>query len=130
MHPLNNPFLEHLGVELVEWREGHARMRLPLAAHHGNRTGRVQGGGVCTLLDGVAGYSGLYVEPGEPALEAVTLGLTTHFIASGDGTAAIATGRITSRGRRIFFAEAQVALDSGLVVATAMGNFRYVSARG
>ena len=44
--------------------------------------------------------------------------------------AAIATARVTSRGRRIFFAEAQVALDSGLVVATAMGNFRYVSARG
>src|SRR3546814_14092449 len=77
---INNPFLEWMGLTLVEWSPGYAEMHLPMSSKLDNRSGRVHGGVICTLLDSVSGYSGLYVPPGEAPLRSVTLSLTTNFI--------------------------------------------------
>ena len=125
VHPLNNPFLEWMGIILNDWSEGYAEMHLPMSANLGNRTGRVQGGVICTLLDSVAGYSGLYTAPGEPALKALTLSLTTNFIGAGDGEMLMAKGFVEKKGRNIFFARSEVWLDNDLLLATAVGTFKY-----
>src|SRR3546814_18533587 len=65
---INNPFLEWMGLTLVEWSPGYAEMHLPMSSKLDNRSGRVHGGVICTLLDSVSGYSGLYVPPGEAPL--------------------------------------------------------------
>ncbi|MBI5279182.1 MAG: PaaI family thioesterase [Burkholderiales bacterium] len=46
-----NPLLEDLGIELMEWREGHCELGLDVAPRHLNRRGRLQGGVAATLLD-------------------------------------------------------------------------------
>jgi len=126
--PIDNPFLEWLGVTLTDWSSGYAEMRLPITPNLGNRTGRLQGGVHCALLDAVAGYSGLYAPSGEPPLRSVTLSLTTNFISSGDGDVLVAKGYIERRGRSIYFARGEVWLDDSLLLAAAVGTFKYSSA--
>jgi uncharacterized protein (TIGR00369 family) len=122
---INNPFLEWMGVTLVKWAPGYAEMHLPMSTRLGNRTGRVHGGVICTLLDSVSGYSGLYAAPGEPPLRSLTLSLTTNFIGSGEGEILVAKGYTERKGRSVFFTRAEVLLDDSLLMATAVGTFKY-----
>lgn len=123
--PIDNPYLEWMGVVLTDWSPGYAEMQLPISDRLENRTGRIHGGVICTLLDSVSGYSGLYVPPGEPALRGLTLSLTTQFIGSGDGELLTAKGFVERKGRSVFFSRAEVWLDESLLMATAVGTFKY-----
>lgn len=126
--PINNPFLERLGILLTEWSPGYAEMRLDTSPDLGNRTGRIHGGVICTLLDSVCGYSGLYSAPDEPVLRSLTLSLTTNFLSSGDGATLVAKGYLVRKGRSVFFSRAEVWLDDAELLATAVGTFKYVRA--
>jgi uncharacterized protein (TIGR00369 family) len=126
MHALDNPFLEWMGVRLTAWSQDHAEMRLDIAPRLGNRSGRVQGGVMCTLLDAVAGYAGLHAPEGEPAKQSVSLSLTTNFLATGEGRVLVAKGAIDRKGRGIYFARSEVWLDDALLLATAIGTFKYL----
>lgn len=121
-----NPYLDWLGVQLAVWREDYAEMHLPIVKNVTNRTARVHGGVLCTLLDSVAGYSGCYRPEGEPAVHSVTLSLTTQFLDSGEGKWLIASGRPEKIGRTVFFARSEVWMDGEHLVASASGTFKYV----
>lgn len=125
-HELFNPFLESLGLRLCVWSDGLAEFRMPVSARVGNRSGRIQGGVICTLLDAAAGYAGLYRPPGEPLLHSVTLSLTTQFLDAGKGTELKAVGRLQRRGRDVYFAQSDVWLDDEKLLATALGTFKYL----
>lgn len=124
-----NPYLDWLGVKLVAWREAYAEMHLDLVPNVTNRSGRVHGGVLCTLLDSVAGYSGCYEADGA-ARHCVTLSLTTQFLDSGAGERLIATGWTEKVGRTVFFARSEVWLDDRLLLASASGTFKYVRHKG
>ncbi|MBU3593431.1 PaaI family thioesterase [Polynucleobacter sp. 71A-WALBACH] len=126
MHAIDNPFLESLGVTLTEWGPDYAEMRLEVSSNLQNRIGRIQGGVMCTLLDAVLGYAGLYVPPGEPPLKNVTLSITTNFLNSAEGSILVAKGFIERKGRGIYFARGEVWLDSSTLLATGVGTFKYV----
>src|SRR3546814_18404717 len=74
--PIDNSFLDWLGVELTAWSTAHAEMQLAVTPKLGNRTDRIPEGVLCTLLDSVAGYSGLYAAPDAPPLGGVTFPIT------------------------------------------------------
>ena len=124
--PFDNPFLQFLGARLVHWAEDVAEFQLPLRAELMNRIGQVQGGVLCALLDAAAGYAGVYVPPGEPKRNGVTLSLATNFLAAGHGATLIAMGMVQRKGNSVFFARSEVRLESGLVLATAIGSFKFV----
>lgn len=124
-----NPYLDWLGVKLAVWREDYAEMHLRMAPNVSNRSARVHGGVLCTLLDSVAGYSGCYRPAGEPAVHSVTLALTTQFLDSGEGKWLIASGRPEKIGRTVFFARSEVWLDGELLLASASGTFKYIRHR-
>jgi len=126
MYPIDNPFLEWLGVRLTDWRHDYAEMTLNTSPQHMNRIGRVQGGLSCTLLDAVCGYAGLYVPEGEPALRNVTLSLTTNFLSTGEGSTLIAKGFMERRGRSVYFARGEVWLDNTVMLASGVGTFKYL----
>jgi uncharacterized protein (TIGR00369 family) len=123
---LDNPLLEFLGVRLTQWRDNYAEMRLLLNENLLNRSGVVHGGIICTLLDAVAGYSGLYAQLGEPARHAVTLSLTTNFLGNGVGRELTAKGMAEKKGRSIYFTRSEIWLDDDLLVASAVGTFKYL----
>lgn len=101
-------------------------MRLPMAPNVANRTGRVHGGVLCTLLDSVAGYSGCWSAENEAARHCVTLSLTTQFLDSAEGELLVARGRTEKVGRSVFFARSEVWLDDKILLASASGTFKYV----
>lgn len=124
-----NPYLDWLGVRLAVWRKDYAEMHLRVAPNVTNRTARVHGGVLCTLLDSVAGYSGCYRPADEPPLHSVTLSLTTQFLDSGEGKWLIASGHPEKVGRTVFFARSEVWLDGERLLASASGTFKYVRHR-
>lgn len=123
---LDNPFLQHLGIRLVEWGDGDAEFHLPMRHELTNRIGQVQGGVLCALLDVAAGYAGIWSAPGEPTRNAVTLSLTTNFMDVAAGDVLIARGKLQRRGRTIFFSDANVSMNGTRVLAAAIGSFKYI----
>lgn len=115
-----------LGTTLLHWRDGYAEMQLPILPILQNRSGVVQGGVICTLLDAAAGYAGLYTPPDEPPVHSLTLSLTSNFLAAGKGSMLIGKGYMEKKGGMIYFAHAEVWVDGAELIATAIGTFRYL----
>jgi uncharacterized protein (TIGR00369 family) len=124
--PLDNSALESLGVQITGWSEGRVELALPVAPNMLNRSGVVHGGIICALLDASTGYSGLYSPDWSTMLHAVTLSLTTNFLANGIGHMLTASGQVERRGRSIFFSRGEVWLDGTLLVATGMATMKYI----
>ncbi|SEL25975.1 uncharacterized domain 1-containing protein [Roseovarius azorensis] len=115
----------HLGYEMTGWARDHARIELPLAPFLMNRQGLPHGGIHATLLDTAMGYAGCYTgDPQHPQM-ALTLSLTVNYLGQAQGTRLIAEARRTGGGKTTFFAEATVHDDTGALIATGTGVFRY-----
>lgn len=120
-----NSFSKHLGIEMVDWRDGYARFELGIRDVHLNRHETLHGGVHATLLDTAMGYAGCWT--GDPALRqmALTLSMTVQYLSRPRGQRLIAEGWKTGGGRKTYFARAEVADDTGETIATATGVFRY-----
>lgn len=51
------PFLRHLGLELLQYQSGSARMQLQVRAEHLNYVKTLHGGAICSLIDSVAYFA-------------------------------------------------------------------------
>ena len=125
-YPLDNPALESLGVRITAWSEGRVALELPLLPSMLNRSGVVHGGTICALLDAATGYAGLYAPDHDAARHAVTLSLTTNFLANGVGRMLTAIGEVERSGKSIFFSRAEAWLDGSLLVATGVATMKYI----
>lgn len=114
----------NIGYRVTEWREDFARVELTIEEKHRNRSGRVHGGIIATLIDTAAGYCGCYSATGAPRY-ALTLSLTINFIGSPAGCRLIATGRRTGGGSNIYFCEVDLRDELDTAIATGIGTFRY-----
>jgi uncharacterized protein (TIGR00369 family) len=119
----HSPFHELLGIEVLEWREGHALLRCLAGPQHGNRGGIVHGGVLLSLLDQANAFSGLH----DPARRrsAVTLDLDARFTAPGRiGATLFCTGTLVTAGRAVFFARGEVRDEAGTLVAFGASSHR------
>ncbi|WP_345816418.1 PaaI family thioesterase [Paraburkholderia sp. PREW-6R] len=123
--PIDNPFLESLGVRLTQWRDGYAELTMPIDGSKLNRQGVLQGGAIATMLDAAAGYAGIFAEPGQPPRHAFTLSLTTSYLDKGLGTTVTARGFLERAGHSIYFARGEAWVDGTLLIASAQGTFKY-----
>lgn len=122
-----SPLSKTLGFEMSGWSDGFARVEAPLAAHLMNRQGLPHGGVHAALLDTTMGFCGCYTGDPDVKQNALTLSMTVNFVAQATGTRLIAEARVTGGGHRTYFAEATVHDDTGTLIATATGVFRYRS---
>ncbi len=123
-----NPFLEKMGIKLLNWADGVAEFEMPIQPWHMNRQGALQGGVVSTLIDAACGYAGLYSVPGAPEVHGVTITLNVNFVASANSGTLIAKARKIGGGRKIFFSEAEVRTENGTLIASGQASFKYRSA--
>lgn len=126
-HYDDNPFLRFLGTSLDEWRDGYVCVSLPLSDRHMNRAGTVHGGVLMTLLDHAGGYCGLFCTVPGNRRYAVTLSLTSNFVAQSNSGKLLTIGERVRAGSKVFFSKSEVRTDTGVVVATASGVYRYRS---
>ena len=113
-----------IGYRLVRWEPDFAEIVLDLGPEHHNRGHVAHGGVLATLIDTACGFAGCWAPPGE-SRAAVTLSMTTQFLAAAKSGRLIATGRRVGGGRGVFFATAEIRDADGAVVARGEGVFRY-----
>jgi uncharacterized protein (TIGR00369 family) len=113
-----------IGYRLTRWEPDFAEIALELGSQHENRGGIAHGGVLATLIDTACGFAGCWAPKGE-SRAAVTLSLTTQFLAPAKSGRLIATGRRVGGGRGIFFATAEVRDADGALLARGEGVFRY-----
>lgn len=119
------PLQELLGFRMTGWAPDWAQFELPIGPHLSNRYGIPHGGVYTTLLDTVMGHAGCYTGDSARRQLAMTLSLTTQFLARPAGTRLIGEGRRTGGGRSTYFAEGTLRDDTGITVATGTAVFRY-----
>lgn len=119
------PMQRLIGFRMVDWSEGYARFELPLRDELMNRYGIPHGGLYAVLLDTVLGYAGSFTGDANARQMVMTLSLTTNFLSRPAGGTLIGEGRRTGGGKSTYFAEGTVRDETGVLVATATGTFRY-----
>lgn len=124
----HSPFHDLLGIEIIAWEDGLARLRCLPGPAHANRSGIVHGGVMLALLDQANAFAGLFCPTPGHRRHAVTLDLDTRFTGQGRiGAELIAEGRLVSAGRNVFFARGEVRDAQGALVAFGASTHRYRS---
>ncbi|CAN5670988.1 hypothetical protein BH10BDE1_BH10BDE1_16370 [soil metagenome] len=120
-----NPFLDHMGIQIVSWTDGESEFKMPIQGWHLNRRGALQGGVVSTLVDAACGYAGMYAPPGSPEIHGVTITLNVNFVSGVKAGVLIAKAKKIGGGRKIFFSEAEVRDENGVLIASGQASFKY-----
>jgi len=118
-------FQKLLGYKLVDWEQDRAVLHCPMERKLTNRQGQPHGGMLATLMDTAMGYCGCFAGGNAVGIHCMTLTLTSNFLSRPKGKLLITEGLKTGGGKRIFFAEASVRDETGELIATATGSFRY-----
>ena len=114
------------GIILTAWEDGFGTLRVDLAPHHVNPMQLVHGGLYTSMLDVALAMTGSYRPAPAPLIPGLTLSLTTQFLAAAtlDDGYLIAEARRTGGGKSVFFADGEVRIPSGRIIATASGVFK------
>ena len=121
-------FIDLLGVELEEWREGYVRMGLKVDERHANANGVMHGGVATSLMDEVTGAVIASVRGMEAMWAAphATVEMSVSFMGGvWPGDDLVFEGRATRVGRTVAFSEV-TAHRRGEEKPVATGKFTYV----
>lgn len=118
-------FRDLLGMELVTINAERAEVQLKIDSQHLNSHGTLHGGVLATMIDTSGGHAGSYCPQLHSMRKAVTLSLTTSYIATASSGIVRAVGRKRSAGRTIFTASVEVFDDAGKLIAIGEGTYRY-----
>ncbi len=129
--PIDIPFVRMLGVRLIEFGDGVARMGLAVRADLQNSFAMAHGGVVMTLLDISMAVAARAVEPApddDLTKGMITIEMKTSFLRPGRGELRC-LGRCIHRTRALAFCEGEILDETGAMVARASGTFKYVKRR-
>ena len=126
---LDNPtlykgtYLEFLGFKLVSWKQGYARIEMPVRGEHRNTVGYLHGGVISSLLDIAGAVAGSYGDAKESV--SITVNLNVNFMAPHQANKVIAEGELIRTTTSLFFAQAKL-LDptNNRLCATATGTYK------
>jgi uncharacterized protein (TIGR00369 family) len=127
LDPGSAPFHDLLGVTLVGWADGFARLSCIAGPQHRNRSGITHGGLILSMIDQAAGYAGLWCAVPGNVRRAVTLDLDCRFTSQVREGRLVAEARIVSRGRNIYFVRTEVFDAAGTMVAFGASTHRWRS---
>lgn len=118
---VDSPFVNLVGIEMIQMADGTCIARLPRRDDLTNGNGLVHGGAITTLIDtAFARAIESVLEPGEWC---ATIEMKVNFLAAGSGDLT-ARAAILTRSRRLAAVEASVTDEAGLrLVAKALGTF-------
>jgi acyl-CoA thioesterase len=121
------PFVDHVGVQIAEVRDGASLLTLAIAPLHLNSSGVVHGGVLFTLADtgmGAALFSAL--ARGE---RCATVEAKINYFRPVRGGTVQCRSRIVNKGRTLASLESTISVDDA-AVATAHGTFAIIAADG
>jgi uncharacterized protein (TIGR00369 family) len=115
------PFIEHLGIDLVEKLDGKVLLRMDSRPEFENSWGGMHGGVLLTLLDSALATAARSLDP--KCNGAVTVEIKSNFIAAATGTV-LAEGRAIRAGRSLIFSEGELRDTQGTLLAKATGTIK------
>lgn len=116
-------YLEFLGFRLTAWKQGFARLEMPVRREHRNTVGYLHGGVISSLLDIAGAVSGSYGIAEE--FVSVTINLNCNFMSPHMATTAVAEGELIRETRSLFFAQARlIDPENKRLCATATGTYK------
>lgn len=118
-------FNRHLGMKILEWKDGEVTVAIDVQDWMRNRTGIVHGGVTATLIDAAAGYAGNYCPHAGRRRISSTLALTTSYVAAGKGKRIVAKAKVKGGGRTIYASSVEVTDENGTLIAIGEGTFKY-----
>jgi uncharacterized protein (TIGR00369 family) len=119
------PFLDDLGLEVVQMIGGESEVALDLALRHTNSWQVMHGGVTMTLLDVCMARAARSLDP--KATGAATIEMKVSFFQPGGrlGERMIARGKVLHRSTTMYYCEGEV-WNGDRLVAKAMGTFKLV----
>ena len=126
---LDNPtlyegtYLEFLGFRLTTWKEGLARIEMPVRREHQNTVGYLHGGVIASLLDIAGAVCGSYGISEE--FVSVAINLNCSFMSPHRASTVIAEAELIRATKNIFFAQAKLFdPENSRLCATATGTYK------
>ena len=109
---LDNPtlyegtYLAFLGFKLTEWKDGFARMEMPVRPEHRNTVGYLHGGVIASLLDIAGAVSGSFGV--SEKFVSVSINLNCNFMSPHRAETVIAEGELIRVTKSLFFTQAKL----------------------
>ena len=128
--PTRSPFGEHMHIEVLERRSGFCRLGYAVREQHRNRTEALHGGLLLALIDHAGGLADSWTAPGEPPRLSITIDLTCHFTRAVRAGRIVATARVVSEGRSLYFASTEIHDEAGHLVAFGSSTHKRVKGQG
>jgi uncharacterized protein (TIGR00369 family) len=114
-----------LGYRASRWERDYAEIELALEPKHMNSLGFTHGGLYLTLIDAAFGHAATWCPVPGNVRGVVTISLNTSFLSPAKGGIIRAVGRLEGVHDRIATVSGDVRDEHGLLLATAVGSFRY-----
>jgi uncharacterized protein (TIGR00369 family) len=119
-------FRNLVGYRTAAWRENYGEIHLVIRPDHLNMLGFVHGGVYATIMDAALGHAvGWCRVPGNRR-PAVTVSLTTSYLASARSGTLVATGRLLHIEGRIATCNGEVRDPSGRLYVRGQASFMYL----
>ena len=116
-------YLEFLDFRVIDWREGFARLHMPVRPEHRNTVGYLHGGVIASLLDIAGALAGNHGRSRENV--SVTINLNTSYLSPLRGDSVTAEAELVRSTRSLFFAQSRVIdPEKNRLCATAMGTYK------
>jgi len=119
-------FGQAVGYTVEAMAPDHARLELAIEPRHLNRRGFVHGGVLTTLIDAAGGRAGMYCTVPGNRRHSVTVSLTVNFLRAARHGRLIVMARKRDGGKRLYTSSIDVHHESGLLVASGLGTYRYM----
>jgi len=124
---INIPFIEHLGVKLLEKSDGRVVVRLEPRPEHLNSWNGVHGGVLMTLLDAALSSAARSLDPA--CIGATTVEMKANFLSAAKGPV-VAEAFAERAGRSLIFAEGEATDSAAKPLAKATGTFKLIYPKG
>jgi uncharacterized protein (TIGR00369 family) len=116
-------YLEFLGFRLTEWREGFARLEMPVRSEHRNTVGYLHGGVSASLLDIAGAVCGSYGIAEK--FVSITINLNCNYMSPHRADTVIAEGELVRVTKSMFFAQSRlIDPEHNRLCATATGTYK------
>ena len=114
----NTPFFRHLGIEVVEAKDGYAKLRLDFKDYLAHPFGYFHGGALASLADS-AGINAVFSVLTDKE-KALTLEMKINYLRPVKEVVVYAEGRVIHKGRKSAVSEVDVRTGEGELVAKAI----------
>ncbi len=117
------PYVEHMGMRLLEKAGGKARVAFEPKTEHFNSWKSIHGGVLMGVIDVTMGAASRALDA--KCIGATTVEMKTNFIGAAQGPV-FTDARALWAGRSLIFAEAEMTDMAGTLLAKATGTFKLI----